>query len=337
MVVAVTIAIAVTCVRLHGRLPVLNTRNNTNGVGVDRSSGRKSRATVGRATRVVAIAQWDLTLGIVGGRDLTTGSCNSAVIVLSNLVLYASPIWGGSYLRQKRADSLNQIMFVMRGGIIQSRLNNIIGIGIANKPLNLLGLEHFLDNEVLGRVLSTAQALLNDVGTEFVSRERADGTLKHLYQGLSESRIVQINYVLNNVVSERVLYEDAGLVCDFFDKPELLVTRGMVNASLEYTAAMAVSANINYVIANGIEDKLSVSRTELIQALLNDVIAVQVLDQVNDTMTKCVYDDIDLQGQSDEFNHLLQSASTVLVEGDANHVLRGVLNECGSIIITAEL
>jgi hypothetical protein len=261
MVVAITIAIAVSCISLNVRLTVLNTRDDTNGVGVDRSSGRKSRATVGRATRVITIAQWNLTLGIVGRRDLTTGSCDSAVIVLSNLVLYASPIWGRSYLRQKRADGLNQIVFVVRSGIIQSRLNNIIGIGIADKPLNLLGLEHLFNDEVLGRVLSTAQALLNDVGAEFVSRKRADGTLEHLDQGLSESRVVQINYVLNDVVSERVLYEDTGLVCDFFNKPELLVTRGMVDASLQYTAAMAVSANINYVIANGIEDKLSVSRT----------------------------------------------------------------------------
>jgi hypothetical protein len=76
---------------------------------------------------------------------------------------------------------------------------------------------------------------------------------------------------------------------------------------------MAVSSDINTVGADGVEDELSIGRRELVEALLNDMIAVQVLDKFNDSEAESVNNRLDLTGCGDEFDHLLQSPSSMLV------------------------
>jgi ABC-type ATPase with predicted acetyltransferase domain len=68
----------------------------------------------------------------------------------------------------------------------------------------------------------------------------------------------------------------------------------MVDAALEHTAAMAVRANSDAVLADSIEDKLGILRLEMIQALLDDMIAVQILDKVDDLARESLDDHLDL-------------------------------------------
>jgi hypothetical protein len=111
----------------------------------------------------------------------------------------------------------------------------------------------------------------------------------------------------------------------------------MVNAALQHAAAVAMGANLDTVVANGVEDELGVERAQLIETLLDDMIAVQVLDELNDLEAQSIDNDLDLLGRSDELDHPLQSASAVLVQCNTNHILRSVLNENGALLLIAIL
>jgi hypothetical protein len=111
----------------------------------------------------------------------------------------------------------------------------------------------------------------------------------------------------------------------------------MINASLENATTMAVSSNINTVSTYGVEDELSIGWREFVEALLDDMIAVQVLDKLNNSESESVNDGLNLTGRGDEFNHLLQSPSSMLVESIAKKVVGCVLYEKVAFFLIAEL
>lgn len=165
----------------------------------------------------------------------------------------------------------------------------------------------------------------------------ADAVPEHGHDRLGEERLVQVNDVLNNVVSERVLHEDPGVVGDALNQPDLLVTGCVVDASLEDTATVTMRSDFDTVAADRIKDELGIRSAELVQALLDDMVAVQVLDQLNHLESESFSDDLDLLCRADVLNHFLESTSAMLVERDANHVPRGVLDQNGSLFIIAKL
>ena len=60
---------------------------------------------------------------------------------------------------------------------------------------------------------------------------------------------------------------------------------------------------------------------ELVQALLNDVVAVQVLDENDDVQTERHDDRVDLAAGRQEINHLLHSTRAMHVQGDVHEIL----------------
>ncbi len=64
------------------------------------------------------------------------------------------------------------------------------------------------------------------------------------------------------------------MICNFRDNLCLLRSRGMINASLQNTASMSMSSNLNTLTADSIEYKLEMIIAQPIKAFLNDMIAV---------------------------------------------------------------
>ena len=74
------------------------------------------------------------------------------------------------------------------------------------------------------------------------------------------------------------------------------MTRSMIDTPLQNTAAMTMSSDYNAMIANAVKDKLihlaslcrereemthlGIIRCEMIKTLLNDMISIEVLDQI---------------------------------------------------------
>jgi hypothetical protein len=115
------------------------------------------------------------------------------------------------------------------------------------------------------------------------------------------------------------------------------MTRSVVNATLQDAAAMTMSTNDDTASANSVEDELGVLGRQVIKTLLDDVVAVEVLDERDNFVSESLGDDLDLLRGRDELDHLLQSAGTVLVECDLDHGGCGCTDENGALIIVGVL
>ncbi|KAI6769920.1 hypothetical protein HG530_004549 [Fusarium avenaceum] len=222
----------------------------------------------------------------------------------------------GSDLGQDRANGFHKTVLVMRSGILQSGLNDIVGKGVAKQTLHLLFVKQFVNDQILGRRLGAAQTFLDNVGAELVTGQFGDATLE---------------------VAKGVLDKDSCMLSDLRNKPDLLITRCVINAALKNTTAVSMSANLNTALANSVEDELSIGGSKLVEALLNDMVAIEILDQLNNFFTKCLDDEMNLLRGAHELNHLLKRACAVLVERNANHVLGSVLNQSSPLIVIAKL
>lgn len=93
-----------------------------------------------------------------------------------------------------------------------------------------------------------------------MTRKLADAPLEHANNGLREHGLIEVDDVLNNIVAEGILDENARLFSDALDEPKFLVTRSMIYAPLKNTASVTVSTDTDSVAANRIKDELSVGR-----------------------------------------------------------------------------
>jgi hypothetical protein len=84
--------------------------------------------------------------------------------------------------------------------------------------------KHLLHNQILGWSLGASQALLNDVGTELVTRQLADATLEHLNHRLGKSWLIKVNDVLDDIITKRILHQDPCVVSDALNQPALLIS-----------------------------------------------------------------------------------------------------------------
>ena len=78
------------------------------------------------------------------------------------------------------------------------------------------------------------------------------------------------------------MYKRQGVVRDFCDELNTLLLGCVVNTALEDAATMPVGSNFNTVSRDGIINELVVRRNKTIEALLDDVVAVEVLDEGHD-------------------------------------------------------
>lgn len=81
---------------------------------------------------------------------------------------------------------------------------------------------------------------------------------------------------------------------DLADEVNLLEAGGMVDAPLQDATAVTVGANSNAMLAYSIKDELSLCRLEVIQALLDDVVAIQILDEIDDLTRESLNDHLSL-------------------------------------------
>jgi len=79
----------------------------------------------------------------------------------------------------------------------------------------------------------------------------------------------------------------------------------MVNAALENTTPVPVGAHRDDVARDRINDKLRIVTCKVVQALLNDVVAVQVLNELDHFILQRLDDHGHLLWCRDEFDHLL--------------------------------
>ena len=136
-----------------------------------------------------------------------------------------------------------------------------------------------------------------------------------------ERRFVQIEHVLHNIVAERILHKRQRVHGDLAHKLQALSVRCMVNAPLQDTAPMAVCRHIDAVRSHRIINKLVVLCVEAMKTLLDDMVAVQVLDELHDVLGKRLNNHERLRARRQEVDRLLHRTCAVHVQRDAHEVV----------------
>lgn len=173
--------------------------------------------------------------------------------------------------------------------------------------------------------------------------------MEDIAERVSEARLLEVDNVLKDVVAEGILNKMEGAVGDLTDELGFLVTGGVIYATLQHATAMTMGSNGHAVGANSIKDELplvnevlprhekitylSIFRGETIQTFLNDMIAIQVLDELYYLTIESIDDGLNLLGRRDEFYHLLQSARTMAVQSDLDHLRGGVVDQDCTLLI----
>jgi hypothetical protein len=272
---------------VHGRLI------SRRAVGlVDGRGGALAGETWSRLSGLARIAR--MRRDMAGGS--TTSVSGEAALTLLDLALDAATIRSLTDRWQDGAHDLDEVQAQGRWSELERSLNDVVAVRVAHKLLELLYIDKkLLDQHLLGRHLGTTDALLDDVGAELLFRKLDNLAPKARAHGRSEGDVIQVQNVLYDVVTERILDEMETMRSDLADEVDLLKARCVVNAALENTAPVAMSTDSDAVLAYSIEDELGLGRLEVIQALLNDVVAVQVLNEVHNLARQGLDDHLSLR------------------------------------------
>lgn len=146
------------------------------------------------------------------------------------------------------------------------------------------------------------------------------------------SKLLLLTDVLNNVVSKGILDELNCMSRNLLNQLSSLVTRCVVDTTLKDTTAVTMCSHRDAVSANSIENELcdvsmdftslytnhltdlSILALEAVQALLDDVVTVEILNQVDNLALESTDDSGDLQITSAK-NIQISMARDLLVRG----------------------
>ena len=105
----------------------------------------------------------------------------------------------------------------------------------------------------------------------------------------------EVEHVLHNVVPEGICHEFERMPRNFVHKAQALFFGCVVDAALHNAAAVPMRGNIDAPRDRGVVNKLLVRGAEFLQTALDDVVAIEVLDQLDHTMLQSLDDRLDLR------------------------------------------
>ena len=150
------------------------------------------------------------TVGTVG--QLVRSNLSTAVATAAARSLRCHHLTGNATsvggLSDGRQDGTNGVDNVLTGfcvSEIHGRLDNVVGKRVAKHLLELIALQYFLDHVTSRRIVSSAKALLDDIGAELLLRKRRHIAREGATHRVGEQRLSKIQNVLDNVVAERIL------------------------------------------------------------------------------------------------------------------------------------
>ena len=213
---------------------------------------------------MVLDSQWKLTIRrTTANRRVLPGS--GAGIQALNLCLDSASVWSSADGRKDWTDSVDEALLHGTGGVVNCGLHDVVGVGVAEETLEFGGGgKHFVDEHVAALLLSAAKAFLDDVGGELLAGELSDFALEHVHQWLSKHRLVEVEDILHDIVAKRILNKNKCGVRYLANQPGFLVAGGVVDATLEDAAAVAVCADVDAVKSDGIENELCVEGGKLV-------------------------------------------------------------------------
>lgn len=109
----------------------------------------------------------------------------------------------------------------------------------------------------------------------------------------------------------------------------------MIDAALENTASVAMSGDLYAMGGDCVIDELVVLCRQAVEALLNDVVAVKILDECYNVHAQSDDDRMDLPRGGEKVDRLLDSARAMHVERNAHKLRSDRLDDKVALIVGA--
>lgn len=248
----------------------------------------------------------------------------------------ATAVRGLAHGRENRADSLHEELARLGISVVHCSLHDVIGVRIAQHLLQFMSAEHFIDQNAASVLIGIAQAFLDDIRAELLLGQTGNAPLELVTDFRDELRITEVENVLNNVIAVGVLNEEECMLNDLCNEAIPLGARSMIDAALNNTATVTVSADAHAVGADGLVDEVSILSLEVVETLLNNMVAIQILHQGNHMVLEGVDDGLNLLSGGDALDHLLQRSGSVLVDGDILQSGGGIVDQDSSLLIVGK-
>jgi hypothetical protein len=179
--------------------------------------------------------------------------------------------------------------------MLERGLNNIVGEIVSQQLFHFRASNNkFLNQATLDVHIGDTNALLHDIRAELLLGQFNDAPSETRAQWASKVWNVEIKNVLYNIVAKWILNERVCVLNDMGDELGLLCTSGMINAALQDTASVAVSTNDETVVSDSFEDEFGIDRLKVVEALLDDMVAIEVLDESDNILFKSTLDCLNL-------------------------------------------
>lgn len=270
---------------------------------------------------------------VLGDRRRDAKSLGATSIILLDLGLDAATIRSAADVWQDGSNEIKQCSLCLLVGVVDGRLNNVVGERVTQHLLQFERMQHFRNQTASSVLVGGTNAFLDDVGAEFLAGKGINTADHAETDWFRERRLAEIENVLDNVVPEWILHKSEYVSSDRSHELTLLDAGGVINAALEYAAAVAMSSDSNNVSANGIDDELNIVLLQVVEAFLDDVVTIEILNELHDLVFERSGDHVHLLLSADELDHFLQGTRAVLIQSNSDHVISGLRDECSALII----
>jgi len=109
-------------------------------------------------------------------------------------------------------------------------------------------------------MLGHADTLFDDIGAELLDGKSTNVARKLTDDPVTEAVVVEVQNVLDDVVTIRILNEGERIIGDFVDELHALMIGRMVDTTLQDAASVSVSGNFDAIGSNSVVDELIVIR-----------------------------------------------------------------------------
>mmetsp|Transcript_21815 Transcript_21815/g.52132 ORF Transcript_21815/g.52132 Transcript_21815/m.52132 type:complete len:218 (-) Transcript_21815:99-752(-) len=132
--------------------------------------------------------------------------------------------------------------------------------------------------------------------------------------------LAEVQHILDHIIAKGVLAERQRMAGNLLDEPRLLRGGCVVDAPLQDAAAVSVGRDVDTVRRRSLVDKLRVLRAEALQAPLDHVVPVEVLDEGHDSWSERLDNGLYLLSAREGLDQLLHRPRPVCVEPHGHEI-----------------
>ncbi len=169
----------------------------------------------------------------------------------------------------------------------------------------------------------------HDLGLVLLKAERKEDRLHHeegfLFPSLFTHRFPVLKHVLNDVISVLVLQQLRRALVQLVQYGQHLFGSAVLQDALDHAATVRVRGQAIHLTLERTDDELEIGRLHALDALLDDVIAVLILDALEDVALEFGDDQL-LLIEGDALQGLLDHTTAVHLQGQRLH-MRSQLKE----------